>query len=102
MAAEKLLFLINEQVDGVTQSESAAFSIIELMGSSQQLSVKQISYLIAPFLLKRISQIESNESTLLTLTPNIFLKDLKNLHGDCAIPSISLNCLSQIIESELT
>ena len=34
MAAEKLLFLINEQVDGVTQSESAAFSIIELMGSS--------------------------------------------------------------------
>ena len=40
VAAEKLLFLINEQVDGVMESEAAAFAIIELMGSTQQISIK--------------------------------------------------------------
>ena len=47
-AAEKLLFLINQQVEGVDQ---AAFNIIEVMGCSNDYKVKQISYLIAPFLL---------------------------------------------------
>lgn len=30
------------------------------------------------------------------LTPNIFMKDLRSLEGDCQTPSIALNCMSQI------
>lgn len=44
----------------------------------------------------------NNESSLITLTPNIFLKDFQNLSGDCQIASISLNCLAQICDSELS
>ena len=51
VAAEKLLFLINEQVEGVSQQ--AAFNVIELMGCTQQMSVKQISYTLAPYVLKQ-------------------------------------------------
>ena len=50
IAAEKLLFLINLRVEGV---QDAAFNIIELMGGTHQISVKQIAYLIAPFILKK-------------------------------------------------
>jgi len=47
-AAEKLLFLINLRVEGVNQ---AAFNIIEIMGSTSSVRIKQIAYLIAPCLL---------------------------------------------------
>lgn len=35
------------------------------------------------------------------LTPNIFIKDLKSLEGDCQVPSIALNCLSSICNEDL-
>jgi len=97
VAAEKLMFLINEQVEGVGQQ--AAFNIIELMGCTQLMSVKQVSYSIAPYILKETAEQRAltaeaqansdkalnQQSTgqLLLLTPNIFMKDLKSLEGDC-------------------
>ena len=100
VAAEKLLFLINQQVDGVDQ---AAFNIIELMGCSTDYKVKHISYLIAPFLLQSSSSSNNSEDhqSLLLLTTNIFIKDFSNLHGECAIPNLALNCLSQLCDEEL-
>lgn len=44
-----MLFLINERVEGVSD---VAFNIIELMGSSSSIKAKQISNLIAPYVLK--------------------------------------------------
>ena len=57
VAAEKLLFLINQRVEGI---QEAAFNIIELMGGTHQISVKQIAYLIAPYILKKQNE---NEET---------------------------------------
>lgn len=97
VAAEKMLFLINERVEGISQ---AAFNIIELMGATNQIKVKQIAYLIAPYLLKAENEDEKNK--LLLLTTNIFLKDFKNLQGDCIVASMAINCLSQLTDSDLT
>jgi len=97
VAAEKMLFLINERVEGISQ---ASFNIIELMGSTNQIKVKQIAYLIAPYLLK--AETESQKNNLLLLTTNIFMKDFKNLSGDCVIPSLALNCLSHLCDPDLT
>lgn len=38
---------------------------------------------------------------LILLTPNIFMKDLRSLEGDCQTPSIALNCMSQICNKDL-
>lgn len=72
------------------------------MGAVNKIRLKQIAYLVAGFALRSASlkQVQ-NESSLITLTPNIFLKDFQNLSGDCQIASISLNCLAQICDSEL-
>jgi AP-3 complex subunit delta len=96
-AAEKMLFLINERVESIGQ---VSFNIIELMGSTNQIKVKQIAYLIAPFLLK--SETAEERNNLMLLTTNIFMKDFKNLSGDCVIPSLALNCLSHLCDPELT
>lgn len=86
-AAQKLLFLINQGVEGL---DKFAFNIIELMGSCQDAQTKQVSYLVATYLLKDCEEKED----MLLLTTNIFVKDFKNLSGECAIPSIAINCLS--------
>ena len=48
------------------------------MGGTHQISVKQIAYLIAPFILKK-SNNDEEDNKLILLTPNIFLKDFQNL-----------------------
>jgi vesicle coat complex subunit len=55
--------------------------------------------LLAPYLLDARDE---EISSLLLLTTNIFVKDFSNLQGDCIIPSIAINCLSQITDTNLT
>ena len=54
---------------------------------------KRISYVIAPLVCK-----EGRNPELLTLTPNIFRKDLKEVSFST---SIAINCLSRICNEEL-
>jgi AP-3 complex subunit delta-1 len=90
VAAQKLLFLFNEGVD----IQWAIFNIIELMGSNA-FENKRISYVIAPLVLKDGRNVE-----FLTLTPNIFRKDLNDV-GDTFTTSIAINCLSRICNEDL-
>ena len=102
IAATKVLFLLNEQVEGV--QKQAAFSLLQLMGSSPKLSVKLISYNLAPYMLKsRVDEAEydTDEKELRLLTPNIFLKDLRSLEGSAQVASVSATCLSRVCDPEL-
>lgn len=67
------------------------------MGSSHDAQTKQVAYLVASYLLKDCEEKED----MLLLTTNIFVKDFKNLSGECVIPSLAINCLSQIMDQEL-
>jgi vesicle coat complex subunit len=70
------------------------------MGSSQDAQTKNIAYLVAPYVLGQANTSQDKEDLLL-LTTNIFIKDFKNLSGECVIPSMALNCLSSLMDSEL-
>lgn len=85
-----MLFLFNEGVD----IQWAIFNIIELMGSNS-FENKRIAYVIAPLILK-----DERNNEFLTLTPNIFRKDMKDI-SDPYTCSISINCLSRICNDEL-
>lgn len=69
VAAQKLLFLLNEGCD----ISWAVFNVLELMGSNSFLN-KRISYVIAPVVFK-----DDRNHEFLTLTPNVFRKDLQDI-----------------------
>lgn len=74
------------------------------MGSSPKLSVKLISYNLAPYMLKNSaddSVNDSDEKELRLMTPNIFLKDLRSLEGSAQVASIAASCLSRVCDPEL-
>ena len=87
-AAQKLLFLSNEGQD----ISLCSFNVIELMGSNS-IKNKRISYLIAGFALKGNEQI-------LFLVPNIFKKDLTNIHLHSAA-SIAINCVATLMNENI-
>eukprot|EP00347_Sterkiella_histriomuscorum_P003692 403363311 len=91
VAAQKLLFLFNEGID----ISWAIFNIIELMGSST-FENKRIAYVLAPLVLR-----DGQNSEFLTLTPNIFRKDFKDMGQDPFTVSISVNCLARICDQDL-
>jgi hypothetical protein len=64
------------------------------MGSNSFES-KRIAFVIAPLMFKNERNLE-----FLTLTPNIFRKDLKDI-GEFYTTSISISCLSRICNEEL-
>ena len=68
------------------------FNIIELM-SMPSFDMKRLSYNIAPL-------IAADNDELMTLMPNIFRKDLRNI-TDPNVAAISINCLSKICNEEL-
>ena len=99
LAAEKMLFLINERVEGISD---VAFNIIEMMGSTSNLKTKQIAHLIAPYVLKQEEGEEGDRAGLLLLTVNNFKKDFQNLQGDCVVASFAINTLSSLCDPDLS
>ena len=90
VAAQKLLFLFNEGTD----IQWAIFNVIELMGSNS-FECKRIGFVIAPLIFK-----EERNQEFLTLVPNIFRKDMKDM-TEFYTNAISLTCLSRICNEEL-
>lgn len=88
IAAQKLLFLYHEGID----ISWAIFNIIELMGSNS-FANKRISYVLASIVLRE------NEE-LLTLIPNIFRKDISNIHDENTT-SIALTCFSHLCTEDM-
>lgn len=62
---------------------------------SQNFNNKRIAYVLAPLIIK-----DTKNNEFLTLTPNIFRKDLKDMGDPCTV-SISINCLSRLCNEDL-